>query len=105
MAHSTRWLGYRCLVPVGSRARRVHPAPGPDLRLVACAAAAMVLLAAATLVAVSAGAPAAAVLPLAALAVLVRPALVLHARRARRIARAGVRVPGRRPVVTAGHQN
>jgi len=65
---------------------------GPDVRLVAAGAVLMVLLAVASLAAVSAGAPAVAFLPLAALALAVRPALVLHHRRTRRRSRAAVRV-------------
>ncbi|GAA4557681.1 hypothetical protein [Pseudonocardia xishanensis] len=65
--------------------------PGPNVRLVAAGAVLMVLLSVASLVAVGAGAPAAAFLPLAALALAVRPALVLHDRRRRRAPRPVVR--------------
>jgi hypothetical protein len=66
-----------CLVE--PRRTRVSPRPAP-VRLVAAAAALMVLLAVGTIVAVSLGAPPAVFLPIAALALLVRPVVVLRQR-------------------------
>jgi hypothetical protein len=66
-----------CLV--APKRTRVAPRPAP-VRLVAVAAALMVLLAVGTIVAVSLGAPPAVFLPLALLALLVRPVVVLRHR-------------------------
>lgn len=64
--------------------RRTRVAPrSANLRLVAAGAALMVLLAVATITAVTLGASPVVFLPLAVVALLVRPAVVLHHRRSR----------------------
>lgn len=80
VAREFRTQTLACLVV--PRRTRVVPRPA-NVRLVAVGAALMVLLAVATIVAVTLGAPPAVFLPLAALALLVRPAVVLHHRRSR----------------------